>query len=69
MGDFHSAKLLAPYLLAHYGAIPIVGKPQPLNSIVTHEFAEWALPASANLGGEIWLVVAAGFSVNKAAIG
>lgn len=27
MGDFHSAKLLAPYLMAHYGAILIIGKP------------------------------------------
>ena len=27
MGNFHSAKFLAPYLMAHYGAILIIGKP------------------------------------------
>lgn len=69
MGDFHTAKLLAPYLTAYYGAIPIIGKPQPLSSIVTHELAEWALPINANLVDEIWLVVMAGFSVDEDATG
>lgn len=69
MGDFHGAKLLAPYFLAYEGAVPVVGDPQPLNPIVAHEFAEWTLSGNAFLGGEIELVVTAGFGVDKLAIG
>lgn len=70
MGDFYRAKLLAPNVVAHDGAVPIAGKPQPLHAIRAHEFAEWALLSGMAiiLGGEICLVVTAGFGVDEGTV-
>lgn len=69
MGDFCRAGFVAPYLFTHQGSISIAGKPQPLDSILAHEFAERALWGSANFGNKIGFDVTAVFSIDEFPIG
>ena len=69
MGDFCRGSFVAPYFLTHYGSISVAGKPQPLNSVLAHELAEWTLRTIASLGSKTGIKVPPVFSVDKFSTG
>lgn len=68
MGDSHKFLVVAPHFEANDGAIRVIGQPQPLNSVIAHEFAEWAILGNADLGSESCIVITAGFGVHEGTV-
>lgn len=68
MRDSHGAQVDAPHFQANHGAIRVIGQPQPLNSVLAHEFAERAILGTADLGSEQCIAVTAGFGVHEATV-
>ena len=69
MGDYCEGIFVAPNFGTHYRPISVRGKPQPLFSILAHEFAEWTLWASAIFRNKTGFEVTAVFSIDKFPIG